>query len=531
MVSKPYCMSGRKNAATFRFLLPASSPAATVRESSGPDTPTGAPVADAAESNADQKLCALPWQQVAEWLRRLDIDRSVIQVIEKERLPGIQIASMDLEELISDLSMSKLQARRVLKRWKIFETITHVTAHALTLQDSDLSDAPTLEGEDSSEESDSAEEDHSHRAIAAKHSGQPEHFQAHMKGFVKDLLDFLSAGDPDEGTEHYSVQLSESSTSQWTFCMIVWLWFAKEADFDERTRQVWLDRICSGSGCTQQRLLECLEGCLQYCGTAHKQWSSDAFSQLGCTKSGAAGVFVTDRMVQHLLRGHPTSCEEWKVSVVRGWFGNEEQPSAFLLRANAFLRQHLIDGTQVLEAVVKTRSFVSFIFATRLASLLLFAYLEARKLSAATDAAAGATVKEPVFGGFSAFVSSDKLVFRTSEARHPCRVALPLVCQGLRCLAQVPPRLREMLGPTQAMFALEADRQAVQVPQAELLATGSKKLNKGDRADDEVESPAAEKRTPESTAAERKVLREYLRSMLARTEAVRDSASGEEHKI
>eukprot|EP00961_Rhodomonas_salina_P172635 2328051-Rhodomonas_salina.1 len=52
MASEPYCMSGRKNAATFRFLLPTSSPAATVRESSGPDTPTGADRVCAAATTA-----------------------------------------------------------------------------------------------------------------------------------------------------------------------------------------------------------------------------------------------------------------------------------------------------------------------------------------------------------------------------------------------------------------------------------------------------------------------------------------------
>eukprot|EP00961_Rhodomonas_salina_P221625 2996608-Rhodomonas_salina.1 len=50
MVSEPYCMSGRKNAATFRFPLPASSPAATDPQTV--DKPQVSPASDLRRSRA-----------------------------------------------------------------------------------------------------------------------------------------------------------------------------------------------------------------------------------------------------------------------------------------------------------------------------------------------------------------------------------------------------------------------------------------------------------------------------------------------
>ena len=38
------------------------------------------------------------------------------------------------------------------------------------------------------------------------------------------------------------------------------------------------------------------------------------------------------------------------------WFENNEEPSAFLLRANRFLRLHSVDGIAVVNHVLKTQS-------------------------------------------------------------------------------------------------------------------------------------------------------------------------------
>ena len=57
---------------------------------------------------------SLNWVGVARWLRSLDVEENVVEVVEKERVPGGQLLYMTLEDLVVDLGMSKLQAKRVL---------------------------------------------------------------------------------------------------------------------------------------------------------------------------------------------------------------------------------------------------------------------------------------------------------------------------------------------------------------------------------------------------------------------------------
>ena len=64
--------------------------------------------------------------------------------------------------------------------------------------------------------------------------------------------------------------------------------------------------------------------------------------------------------------------------------------SAFLLRANPFLRDLVLAGEVCLSAA-KTHSYVAFMRMPSLAALLFFEYLEARKLHEALPAAASDT--------------------------------------------------------------------------------------------------------------------------------------------
>eukprot|EP00961_Rhodomonas_salina_P071333 958195-Rhodomonas_salina.1 len=90
-------MNGRRNAGTFKFELPVSSPDGTVRmnswgssmrESSGGPSVGPSSWGSAAGGDislADNELSEMPWKEVATWLHRLDIDNSVIRIIEQER--------------------------------------------------------------------------------------------------------------------------------------------------------------------------------------------------------------------------------------------------------------------------------------------------------------------------------------------------------------------------------------------------------------------------------------------------------------
>lgn len=68
------------------------------------------------EENVDvaSRVALMDWKGACEWMRQLDIDETVIAVIEREKVPGGQLAQMTLDELIADLGMSKIQAKRLL---------------------------------------------------------------------------------------------------------------------------------------------------------------------------------------------------------------------------------------------------------------------------------------------------------------------------------------------------------------------------------------------------------------------------------
>ena len=115
-----------------------------------------------------------------------------------------------------------------------------------------------------------------------------------------------------------------------------------------------------------------LNSCLQQESTKHTCWSKADFRRMNCTKQCAAAIFVTDKLVQHSLRHHAEIVREWQQDVVKNWFQNGEKASAFLFRANFFLRTHLLNGISVVNQVIETQSYVAFMRMTRLASLLLF---------------------------------------------------------------------------------------------------------------------------------------------------------------
>jgi hypothetical protein len=87
-----------------------------------------------------------------------------------------------------------------------------------------------------------------------------------------------------------------------------------------------------------------------------------------CIKEFAAAIYVTDLMVRHHLKGHAASLGLWEGNVVKSWFEpeNVQDASVFLLRANKFLREHLVEGIQVVGNVVKTQSYVAFLRMSKL---------------------------------------------------------------------------------------------------------------------------------------------------------------------
>lgn len=372
----------------------------------------------------------------------------VVRFLEGKGLTKIAVQfseamGMELVEDLSRLQEPDLNDADLsfLKRWqkqKLLELARDLAANALCLNESELSGADTSDDEVSEPE----RSDHDLECIAIKHPGSPDDFQEHMGGFIRDLFEFMevSEADRDTETETFDVPLS-GSPCRWSYCMLVWLSFAKEATMSESSRKGWLECIRSP---TQDILLGNLTWCLKMPSTAHPLWARDEFQLLKCSKESAAAVFVTDCFVRHHLgESDRESLRVWQQDVTRDWFENEESASVFLVRANRFLREHVLDGVSVLQHVVETKSYVALMFARRLASLLLFETLEARKVHGTS---AGEDVGESLHG-FRMLVSSSPRVFGLSAADVPAPGAMTAVFDGLRCLSRLTAQGLSAIGP------------------------------------------------------------------------------------
>jgi hypothetical protein len=343
-----------------------------------------------------------------------------------------------------------------LKRWQkqeLIELVQGITARSASIRDSGLDDsieAAVLSCDDTASEGNSTasesgdDSDSSFEAALAKHPGNPEDFQKHMKRLMQDFLDYLCIipDTVDEDTETFE-DCPGLPDGIWSYCMLVWMRFAKDAYFDGILREKWRECITFPS---QDKLVSLLDSCLQQESTRHKCWSRADFERSGCGKQFAAAIFVTDMMVRHSLCWHAESVRMWLQDVVKSWFQNGEDASAFLLRANRFLREHLVNGISVVTLVVETNSYVAFMRMTPLASILLFGYLEARKMAdTASSGAAGG--RSSLIHGFRMFVSSSKQVFSLTKADVLVLGAKPTVFQGLRCLSRLSGKAWALLGP------------------------------------------------------------------------------------
>ena len=166
------------------------------------------------------------------------------------------------------------------------------------LDDSEDSAADTTDAEAEAGGAGSESDDDTHagfEAVLAKHPGDPEGFQAHMRGFIVDLLDVVTVPtEPVGATETFDVPVAGRS-QEWSYCMLVWMRFAEEASLDASSRQKWLECVKSP---TQGKMLTLLDTILKAPGTVHPLWSRDDFKRLNCNKDFAAALYVTDRMVQ-----------------------------------------------------------------------------------------------------------------------------------------------------------------------------------------------------------------------------------------
>ena len=163
----------------------------------------------------------------------------------------------------------------------------------------------------------------------------------------------------------------------------MWMRFAQNTLQDEVDRRMW--REACNHDPSQENLLSSFSECLM---SGSCRWACDVFEGLECRKQHAAGIFVTSKMICDHLHGKPDVKLKWENQVERSWFYDDEPASDFLLRANRFLREQMTHSVCILQTPVRTQSYVAFLRMPRLASLLLFEYLNVRKLEEDSSPAA-----------------------------------------------------------------------------------------------------------------------------------------------
>jgi len=383
----------------------------------------------------------------------------LVRFLKHKRLSAIAARFSEVMGMELVLHFGKLQAEDLddpdlsfLKRWQkqeLMELVQGITTGSASLRDRGIDDRVLSGANTASEVVETAPEsgDDAESAVdaaVAKHPGNPEDFQEYMKGFIQDFVDYLCIIPDivDEDTETFK-DCPGLPDGIWSYCMLVWIRFAKDSCFDGIWREKWRECIKFPS---QDRLLAMLDSCLQQASTSHELWSRAEFERLECSKHFAAAIFVTDVMVRHSLKGHAESVRLWQQDVVKNWFQDSEEASAFLFRANTFLRENVINGIGVVTQVVKMQSYVAFLRMTKLASLLLFEYLDARKLEDTSVSGAKGGSSSP-FHGFHMFVSSSSRVLSLTPAEVPALGAKQTVLQGLRCLARLSAQAWDLLGP------------------------------------------------------------------------------------
>ncbi len=388
-----------------------------------------------------------------------------------ERL-GAELALFEEDDLryVKPERLDKLEWLEDVPRAKLLKLCREVTARLMTTDDSDLSGDDTIsQGVSiplaplvSSPYDTDFESDSEHVLIAARNGGDCAEFQEHMRYFLEDFHENLAFLDPEREIFHVSLG-KDSLWGEWTMCMLLWTGFAQsnDATFDKSLRDKWLEVFKEPD---QVIFLSTLTECLMHPDTTHPLWTlwMPDFKSCKCQKGNAAGIFFTDRVVQHALRGNEERKDRWKEVVVNDWFNNTADAFPdFLMKANRFLREDLqrsIKGMSIFESVVETQSYVVFMTMSRLTAFLLFGYLEAHKLD--LESTAGAAV----FGrrwphGFTSFVSSEGHAVSLSKTGSLSKTASHVIVQGLQCLVHLPQTCWEVMGPvkTAQAFLLQND--------------------------------------------------------------------------
>jgi len=364
-----------------------------------------------------------------------DVAARISQTMQVSVKHFLELKQGDID--IDDIELSFLKRHHK----KIFLAFLDSTADSVSSRDSanSDSDASTQVAGDNSEASDS-EDDLSHSVVAGYHLGNMDEILARLKMFFHDLM--------------HENSLRETNGNL-SLCTILWISFLRGARYpasEVGAFEQLMDRIFDGVGPSEDDLALQVHlivgglGAHTLLGTIRK--TMDEFSTRPCV----ASVAIIDHMVTKLIVNDDVRLDKWNDDVVGGWYRSRVKPlSAFLARANEFLRDDV--GSVQLLACVQTQSCVAFLRMSKVAAHIFFEYLDVRKRKELSSPRAAGAVQcsSSLWHGFQLFISNTHRMSSLTRQHEPAQIALPIIRQGLECLAHLPAHIWDILGPVESI--------------------------------------------------------------------------------
>ncbi|EKX41502.1 hypothetical protein GUITHDRAFT_112475 [Guillardia theta CCMP2712] len=353
------------------------------------------------------------------------------------------------EESLHVLTETRLLPHQQKKFWRVVrEKVRELSDRTAQLcSPSDLSEADTISESDVSDRSDSEDEACQSELVIARNEGNKEDFEIHMTCFLQGFGRF--SGSP-QITINDSRQVMETEGGsgggggQWTMCMLLWLKVMKDARMGEEWREKW--DSCIAQSASQDKLLQTLGTILEHGDVEYRYWNRERLADLGCKKRFASVVFLTDELVSACLPDKESCRRAWHRRVMKDWDVNKEDVGKILARMNKFLWSQA-EAIEIITNVIETGSYVCYMRMEKIASLILFEYLETykrEKTAEMTREGKPVSSLPSLFQGFSLLASSSSEPFALQKISSQ---RLREIRSNLRVLSRLPGRLLLFMGP------------------------------------------------------------------------------------
>eukprot|EP00960_Hanusia_phi_P048438 758942-Hanusia_phi.AAC.1 len=354
------------------------------------------------------------------------------------------------DESLDELTETKLKSHEKKMFWKVVsKKLKEMSVRTAQLcspagDDTDLSENETIYETDKSDDHDSEDNSSQTEVVVARNAGDKENFEKHLTRFLRAFGKFSF-------NHQMSINVNkEMLQTEWTMCMLLWQRVAKDAKMHEESREKWNKCLSSPS---PDNMMRTLDEILCRGDVTYTHWKNAKDAANKCKKRLASVVFLTHELVRALLPSDHSCRQEWDKWVMRDWSVNTEDGSQVIKRMNTFMWSQ-VEAIRVITNVIETQSYVCYMHMHKVASLILFEYLETyRKINASDDCKRVSCTSSPL-EGFSLFASSSGRIFSLQKISLRDR---RMIKRNLKTLASLPSCLLLFLGPSRRAEGLLED--------------------------------------------------------------------------